>query len=79
MKTAGVVKNSGHCIYSIGLECFRLEFLKLPYAVSFSVLHIYTYIYVCVYDSHVNNIISMHMCVKNKDDIYIYVYLAGYF
>ena len=22
MKTAGVVKNSGHCIYSIGLKCF---------------------------------------------------------
>ena len=22
MKTTGVVKNSGHCIYSIGLKCF---------------------------------------------------------
>ena len=22
MKTAGVVENSGHCIYSIGLKCF---------------------------------------------------------
>ena len=22
MKTAGVAKNSGHCIYSIGLKCF---------------------------------------------------------
>ena len=22
MKTKGVVKNSGHCIYSIGLKCF---------------------------------------------------------
>ena len=22
MKTAGVVENSGHCIYSIGLTCF---------------------------------------------------------
>ena len=23
MKTAGVVENSGYCIYSIGLKCFR--------------------------------------------------------
>ena len=22
MKSAGVVENSGHCIYSIGLKCF---------------------------------------------------------
>ena len=22
MKTAGVVENSGHCMYSIGLRCF---------------------------------------------------------
>ena len=39
MKTAGVVENSGHCMYSIGLKCF----LKLPFTVSFSVLFIYMY------------------------------------
>ena len=42
MKTAGVVENSAHCVYSIGLSFF----LKLPFAVSFSVL--YTYIYICI-------------------------------
>ena len=40
MKTAGVVENSGHCIYSIGLKCFKLSF-----AVSFSVLYINIYLY----------------------------------
>ena len=41
MKTAGVVENCGHCIYSIGLV-----FLKLPFAASFSNLCIYRYIYI---------------------------------
>ena len=40
MKTARLVENSGHCIYSIGLKCF----LKLLFAVSFSDLYIYIWI-----------------------------------
>ena len=48
MKTAGMVEDSGHCIYSIGLKCF----LKLPFAVSFSVL--FMYIYICTY---------VHICI----------------
>ena len=41
VKTAGVVENSGHCIYSIGLKCHR------TYALLFHLL-IYRYIYICV-------------------------------
>ena len=44
MKTTGVVKNSGNCVYSIGLI-----FLTLSFAVSFSVL----YIYICTHSSNV--------------------------
>ena len=40
MKTAGVVKNSGHCIYIYWIKVF----LKLPFVVSFSVLSIYIYV-----------------------------------
>ena len=42
MKTAGVVENSGHCIYSIGLKCF-LNCLLLFHLVFY--IHIYIYIY----------------------------------
>ena len=46
MKTAGVVANSGHCIYSIGLRCF-LNCLSL--------FHLVIYIYsVCETPSHIN-------------------------
>ena len=34
MKTTGVIKNSGHCIYSIGLRCF-LDYLSLLHLVSY--------------------------------------------
>ena len=42
MKTAGVVENSGHCIYSIGLKCF-LNCLSLFHLV------FYIYIYIVFY------------------------------
>ena len=45
MKTAGVVKNSGHCIYSIGLKCF-LNCLSL--------FHLVFYIYISIYDLQCN-------------------------
>ena len=41
MKAAGGVKNSGHCIYSIGLKCF-LNCL--------SVFHLVFHIYIYMYD-----------------------------
>ena len=37
MKTADVVENSGHCIYSIGLNCLSL-------------FHLVFYIYIYIYD-----------------------------
>ena len=37
-KTAGAVKNSGHCLYSIGLKCFLNCFSLLHL-----VIHIYIY------------------------------------
>ena len=49
MKTAGVVENSGHCTYSIGLKCF----LKLPFAISFSVFIYSIYIYIYIIYIHV--------------------------
>ena len=58
MKTAGVVENSGHCVYSIG-------FFKLLFAVSLSDLYIYIYMYIdgihnvyihCVYHLNMNPI-----------------------
>ena len=42
MKTADVVKNSGHCIYSIGLKCFLSCFL-LFHLVIYAYVHIYIY------------------------------------
>ena len=42
MKTAGVVENSGHCTYSIGLKCFWncLSLFNLVF-----LFYIYIYIY----------------------------------
>ena len=48
MKTAGVVENSGHCTYSIGLK-----FLKLPFAISFSVFILYIYIYSVIHNNSI--------------------------
>ena len=42
MKTAGVVENSGHCTYSIGLKCF-LNCLSLFHLVFYIYIHIYIY------------------------------------
>ena len=44
MKTAGVVKNSGHCISSIGLRCF-LNCLSL--------FHVVFYIYIYANGVHI--------------------------
>ena len=60
MKTAGVVKNSGHCIYSIRIKVF----LKFPFAVYFCVL----YIYISIYDTKYTHIIYIYM--------YIYVIIS---
>ena len=58
MKTAGVVENSGHCIYSIGLKCF-LNCLSLFHLVFYllqsntryfvNLLERFTYHYVYIY------------------------------
>ena len=45
MKTAGVIENSGHCIYSIGLKCF-LNCFSLFYLVIY--IYIYIYIYIII-------------------------------
>ena len=42
-KTAGVVENYGHCIYSIGLKCFR-NCLSLFHLVFYIYIYIYVYI-----------------------------------
>ena len=60
MKTAGVVENSGHCIYSIGLRCFwnclslfHLVFYLLQSNTRYFVDQLerfaYHYIYICIY------------------------------
>ena len=43
MKTAGVVENSGHCMYSIGSRCF-LNCLSL--------FHVVFYIYIYIHSSY---------------------------
>ena len=48
MKTAGVVENSGHCTYSIGLKCF-LNCLSLFHLVFYIYIHIYIHIYIYIY------------------------------
>ena len=47
MKTAGVEKNSGHCIYSIGRKCV-LDYFSLFHLVIYIYIHIciHTYIYI---------------------------------
>ena len=47
MKTAGVVENSGHCIYSIGLRCF-LNCLSLFHLVFYVC---YMHIYSCIHNT----------------------------
>ena len=47
MKTAGVIENSGHCIYSIGLKYFR-NCLSLFHLVFFIYIQIYVYIYIYI-------------------------------
>ena len=51
MKTAGVVENSWHCVYSIGLKCFwnclslfHLVFHLCPYLYIYIYQHLYIYI-----------------------------------
>ena len=47
MKIAGVVENSRHCVYSIGLNCFSLFYLViyLLHAIGGICVYIYIYIY----------------------------------
>ena len=54
MKTARVVENSGHCIYSIGLKCFLncLSLFHLVFYVYIYMLYIFSLpvcIYMCMY------------------------------
>ena len=62
MKTAGVVENSGHCIYSIGLKCFgncpslfQLVFYLLQSNARYFVNHLerftchYAYMHIYIY------------------------------
>ena len=48
MKTAGVVKNSGHCIYSIGLKCFS-NCLSLFHLVFYVYIHLHMHVYIYTY------------------------------
>ena len=77
MMTAGVVENSGHCIYSIGLKCF-LNCLSLFHLV----IYIYIYIcvcvcmcvisvYICVYVYACNMFVSICMCYNVYMNAYI--------
>ena len=73
MKTADVVTNSGHCIYSIGLKCFgnylsllHLVFYLLQSNRQYFVIHLerltYHYIYMHTY-------IYMHIYIISKRSI----------
>ena len=57
MKTAGVVENYGHCIYSIGSKCFPN---------CHSLFHLVFYIYIYIYILY----IYIHIYIYN---LYIYI------
>ena len=83
MKTAGVVENSEHCIYSIGLKCFlnclslfHLVFYLLQsnmqYLVNHSERFLYNYIYSDIYDiEHFVSAVFFHC--NYYGDIYKYM------
>ena len=64
MKTAGMVENYVHCIYSIGLKCF-LNSISLFHLV-FHLLQSNTRYFVCQLERHTNHY------------VYIYIYSDTY-
>ena len=56
MTTAGVVENSGHCIHSIGLKCFRN---------CLSLFHLVFYIYIYIYIYNVDEFYGLTYVKKN--------------
>ena len=57
MMTAGVVRNSGHCMYSIGLKCL-LACISLFNLLSYLYMNVYIYMYVyhsCIYIIYMYN------------------------
>ena len=79
MNTSGVVENSGHCKYSIGLMCFRNCF-SLIQLVIYIYIHIYIkchvhifllFIYIYVY-------IYIYYEEKHKKTLFIYIYICMY-
>ena len=63
VKIAGVVENSGHCIYSIGLKFFLN---------CFSLFHLVIYIYIYVLQKK-KSFSYMHIYTLYIHNIYIYI------